>query len=90
MGISAEEAKVSAAQAFKGIPEESAIGSPLKKHRASIHGDTAQVPRTSSFPMPMGDVLAKAEAAEAARKTVHDSPGLHAQPHVKDEEEEEL
>ncbi|KAJ2897924.1 hypothetical protein MKZ38_004299 [Zalerion maritima] len=74
--------------AFKGIPEDTVIGSPLKKHRASMHGDSMQVPRSSDFPMPMGDVLAKAEAAVAARNAAPKS--LAAAPQVKDEEEEEL
>lgn len=50
----------------KALPEDSVIGSPLKKHRASIHGtiDKDQTARATAFPLPMGDILAKAEAAQ--------------------------
>lgn len=69
----------------KALPDDDVVGSPLKKHRASIHGDNVQASRTSDFPMPMGDVLAK---AEAARQASQQSVGRASV--TQDEDEEEL
>ncbi|KAK3332070.1 hypothetical protein B0T19DRAFT_93990 [Cercophora scortea] len=65
----------------RNLPEDNVIGSPLKKARPSI----SEIPGLSSaFSPALGDILAKAEAAQAAHKKQEHSPT------VKEETEEEL
>ncbi|KAK3945585.1 hypothetical protein QBC46DRAFT_94711 [Diplogelasinospora grovesii] len=64
----------------KSLPEDSIIGSPLKKARPSISevgglGDPTR-PGGSSFPPALGDVLAKAEAAQAAQYKPEPTPPI--------------
>ncbi|CAK7264722.1 hypothetical protein SEPCBS57363_001224 [Sporothrix epigloea] len=49
----------------KSLPDESVVGSPLKRHRASVAENFEGDPRSilGVFPPALGDVLAKAEAA---------------------------
>ncbi|CAK7216196.1 hypothetical protein SCUCBS95973_002728 [Sporothrix curviconia] len=51
----------------KSLPDEAVIGSPLKRHRASVaegsEGDPRSVLNSGAFPPALGDILAKAEAA---------------------------
>ncbi|CAK7201226.1 hypothetical protein SEUCBS139899_003929 [Sporothrix eucalyptigena] len=51
----------------KSLPDDSVIGSPLKRHRASVaegtEGDPRSVLNSGAFPPALGDILAKAEAA---------------------------
>ncbi|KAL1899933.1 hypothetical protein Sste5346_002799 [Sporothrix stenoceras] len=51
----------------KSLPDDSAIGSPLKRHRASVAEGSDSDPRSvfssGAFPPALGDILAKAEAA---------------------------
>lgn len=73
---------MSAALFGKSLPEDNIIGSPLKKARPSIsEGGLRSV---GSFPPALGDILAKAEAAQAAQNKPEPSPT------VKEEMEEEL
>lgn len=73
----------------KSLPDESIIGSPLKKHRASVaeglDADSRSIlgSGSSSFPPALGDILAKAEAAQKKQSL----PGSLA-PSVKEEDEE--
>ena len=66
------------------------VGSPLKKARPSIGGADAESAKIlANFPPALGDVLARAEAAQAAREkqTAISSAALTSHPM---EEEEEL
>jgi hypothetical protein len=50
------------------VPDDSAIGSPLKRHRASVHdvdSETIQKRLGAGFANRLGDVMAAAEAAHA-------------------------
>ncbi|ERS99297.1 uncharacterized protein SPSK_04046 [Sporothrix schenckii 1099-18] len=51
----------------KGLPDDTVIGSPLKRHRASVaegsEADPRSVFNSGAFPPALGDILAKAEAA---------------------------
>ena len=53
----------------KSLPDDSVVGSPLKKHRASVaegtDGDPRSVLNSGAFPPALGDILAKAEAAHS-------------------------
>ncbi len=66
------------------LPDDSVIGSPLKRHRGSIYdGDEEAMQKLlnkTAFPAPMGDVLGLAEASQAAQ-----SPAA-AHTHVEEEE----
>jgi hypothetical protein len=69
------------------LPDESLIGSPLKKHRASIYeGDESEMKkllnRTGFGQAPMSDVLGLAEASQA-------TPAIKTET-IKTETEEEL
>jgi len=66
----------------KSFPEDSVIGSPLKKARPSI-SDVSEL-KPGMFPPALGDILAKAEAAQAAANQPQPAPA------VTEEEEEEL
>lgn len=71
---------------FGGLPDDSLVGSPLKKHRGSLYdidNDTMQKRLGAGFSSSMGDVVAAAEAAQ----TPLPKTGLQE---VKMEEEEEL
>ncbi len=51
------------------LPDDSVIGSPLKKHRASLYdmdNETMQKRLGSGFGSSLGDVVAAAEAAQTA------------------------
>ncbi len=67
----------------KSLPEDNLIGSPLKKARPSI-SEVGGLRPGGSFPPALGDILAKAEAAQAAQNKPQPSP-----PAVKEEMEEE-
>lgn len=73
---------------FGGLPDDSVVGSPLKKHRASLYemdGETLQKRLGTGFASGLGgDVLASAEAAQTPL------PVTPAPVIVKDEMEEEL
>ena len=78
----------------KSLPEDhNIIGSPLKKARPSISGDLGDL-KSGMFPPALGDILAKAEAAQAAANKPSPSHTPAAPPApVKEatmEEEEEL
>ncbi|KAK4454137.1 hypothetical protein QBC34DRAFT_178193 [Podospora aff. communis PSN243] len=74
---------MSAASIFgKGLPEDNVIGSPLKKARPSI-SDIGEL-KPGMFPPALGDILAKAEAAQAAKNKPQSAPP------VTEEIEEEL
>jgi hypothetical protein len=74
---------MSAASIFgKGLPEDNVIGSPLKKARPSI-SDIGEL-KPGMFPPALGDILAKAEAAQAAKNKPQPAPA------VTEEIEEEL
>ena len=64
----------------RSLPEDNVVGSPLKKARPSI-GDIGDL-KPGMFPPALGDILAKAEAAQAAANKSQHSPT------VKEEEEE--
>jgi hypothetical protein len=52
---------------FGGLPDDSVVGSPLKKHRGSLYdmdNDTMQKRLGAGFSNSMGDVVAAAEAAQ--------------------------
>ena len=76
----------------KSLPEDhNIIGSPLKKARPSISGDLGEL-KPGMFPPALGDILAKAEAAQAAANKPSPSHTPAPAP-VKEatmEEEEEL
>ncbi|KAK3384325.1 hypothetical protein B0T24DRAFT_80632 [Lasiosphaeria ovina] len=58
----------------KSLPEDSVVGSPLKKARPSI-SEGAGTRTGGGFPPGLGDILAKAEAAQAAHnKQEHSAP----------------
>jgi hypothetical protein len=64
---------MSAASIFgKSLPEENIIGSPLKKARPSI-SDIGDL-KPGMFPPALGDILAKAEAAQAAQDKSKSAP----------------
>ena len=67
----------------KGLPEDSLIGSPLKRARPSI-SDISELKTGSTFPPALGDILAKAEAAQAAQNKPQPSPPVRE---VMEEEE---
>jgi len=71
----------------KSLPDESIVGSPLKKHRASVAEgmDDEKAARPSSFPPALGDILAKAEADQQKQQQQQ----KQGTPTVKEEEEEE-
>lgn len=72
------------------------VGSPLKKARPSISGpapDLGASSGTGTFPPALGDILAKAEAAQASKNSGGDTkeqPQVKASPapEVMEEEEE--
>ncbi|TPX18863.1 uncharacterized protein E0L32_011478 [Thyridium curvatum] len=69
--------------------DDAIVGSPLKKHRASIHGigdESEEAPRPASFPPALGDVLAKAEAAQQQKQQQQTKQAAA----VNEEEEEEI
>lgn len=67
----------------RSLPDDAVVGSPLKKARPSVsEADNNGEPR--SFPPALGDILAKAEAAQAAQGKEQ------AAPPVKEDVEEEL
>ncbi len=68
----------------KSFPDDAIVGSPLKKHRPSVTegADGDQGTRASSFPPALGDVLAKAEAAQQQQQK-------QTTPTVKEEDEDE-
>ncbi|OAA68231.1 hypothetical protein SPI_00426 [Niveomyces insectorum RCEF 264] len=72
----------------KSLPDDSVIGSPLKKHRASVAEGADNDPRstlhTGAFPPALGDILAKAEIAQKQKQNQQ----AVAAPTVKEEEEE--
>ena len=67
----------------KSIPDDTMVGSPLKKHRPSVAEgmDSEQATRPSPFPPALGDVLAKAEAAQQQKQSAATA--------VKEEDEDE-
>ncbi|KAK1759642.1 hypothetical protein QBC47DRAFT_437638 [Echria macrotheca] len=65
----------------KSFPEDNVIGSPLKKARPSI-SDVSEL-KPGMFPPALGDILAKAEAAQKAANQPQPAPAVT-------EEEEEL
>ncbi|EFW99107.1 hypothetical protein CMQ_5528 [Grosmannia clavigera kw1407] len=69
----------------KSLPDDSIIGSPLKRHRASLAEGLEGEQRSglgSSFPPALGDILAKAEAAQKQQSQTSLAPA------VKEEDEE--
>lgn len=56
----------------KAFPEDNIIGSPLKKARPSI-SDINDI-KPGMFPPALGDILAKAEAAQAAKNQSQSAP----------------
>ena len=55
----------------KSLPDDSVIGSPLKKHRASIYEDDDRAPpplHKTQFSSPLADVLAEAQKKHDAEK----------------------
>ena len=53
---------------FGGLPDDSLVGSPLKKHRGSLYdmdNETMQKRLGAGFSTSMGDVVAAAEAAQS-------------------------
>jgi hypothetical protein len=69
------------------------IGSPLKKARPSISGPAPpalenNVGPNSGFPSALGDILAKAEAAQAAKGSAGEMKENVQASEVMDEEEE--
>ncbi|CZR61001.1 uncharacterized protein PAC_10897 [Phialocephala subalpina] len=70
---------------FGGLPDDSIVGSPLKKHRGSLYDvdNDAMQKRLAGFSSSMGDIVAAAEAAQTPL------PNTTVQ-EVKMEEEEEL
>lgn len=61
------------------IPDDSIVGSPLKRQRASLYDtdEEAMKKLNAAFPAPMGNVLGLAEAAQAAHSP---SPGVARAP----------
>lgn len=57
----------------KSLPEDNIIGSPLKKARPSISG-IGDLRTGGSFPPALGDILAKAEAAQATKDKPEHTP----------------
>ena len=49
-----------------GLMDESIVGSPLKKHRASVYG-TGDESKRANLGFPLADVLGAAEGAERNR-----------------------
>lgn len=66
-------------QAFTG--DSNTVGSPLKKHRASMDGSSLD--RSAGFPSAIGDVLGRAQADQAKKEAASANK-------LKEEEEEEL
>lgn len=56
----------------KSLPDDSVVGSPLKKHRASIYEDDDRAPPPlhgkTQFSSPLADVLAEAQKKHEAAK----------------------
>ncbi|KAH8884671.1 hypothetical protein GQ53DRAFT_829626 [Thozetella sp. PMI_491] len=74
----------------KSLPDETTIGSPLKKARPSIGGaDSESAKINARFPPALGDVLAKAEAAQAAKAAAAAGPPAAPAPASNQMEEEE-
>lgn len=70
----------------RSLPDDTIIGSPLKKARPSIAGLDDDVPagQPRSFPPGLGDVLARAEAAQAAQN--NENPASAVSAHAEEEE----
>jgi hypothetical protein len=65
---------------------ESALGSPMKKQRASV--DALGQDRSAGFPSALGDVLGRATSEKQANNAPQSSSGAVFGP--KDEDDEEL
>jgi hypothetical protein len=68
----------------KSLPDDAAVGSPLKKPRASVaDGGGAEAGHASSLSAALGDILAKAAESQPRQESVPPAP-------AKNGEEEEL
>ena len=68
----------------QSIADETTIGSPLKKHRASVHDASESRDRSAAFPQGLGDVLARATADQEKQQQ------QPLKPIAKEESDEEL